>query len=159
MEPVRVATPIISTPIVSKNTAQPGKAVSIVIENAKEAPQSPEDAPIDPNSPAERAMLPDEPWHQSPLFYEMANFLGVEARDYDGMADKISVITDYAIQKANSSKVEDIMYTLRQLEDKLQPPGWDERRVNHLYRFLRMEARYDASKKALSAYTKTGKWE
>ena len=158
MEPVRVATPITSQPIVSKNTAQPGKAVSIVIENAKEAPQSPEDAPIDPNSPAERAMLPDEPWHQSPLFYEMANFLGVEARDYEGMAEKISVVTDWAIQETNSNKIEDIMHTIRGLEDKLQPPPWGERRVDNLYRFLRIESRYNATKKALGAFTKTGRW-
>lgn len=153
--------PRIAQPIVSKDTAQPGKPVQITIETAPEAktPVQPGETPVDPNSPEERQnLIPQENWQTDPLFYELANFLGVESREYDVAADQISVITDWAIQEAGSNKIEDIMHAIRGLEDKLQPPPWGERRYSHIYRALRMEARYQASKKALGAYTKTGKW-
>lgn len=114
---------------------------------------------VDPMSPEERnELIPQENWATSPMFYEIANFLGVESREYDSSAEKISVITDWAIQKSGSNKVEDIMHTIRELEGKLQPASWGERRVSHVYQFLRMEARYDAARRALGAFTKTGKW-
>lgn len=124
------------------------------------APVDEGEAPIDASSPEERAeLIPQEAWQTSPMFYEIANFLGVDTREYEGAADEISVITDWAIQKTGSNKVEDIMHTIRDLEHKLQPPAWGERRYSHIYKFLRMESRYDASKKAVGAFTKTGKWE
>lgn len=152
MEEVRIA-----KPIVSSNTAQPNQPVQITVQPVEETQT--EDAPIDPNSPEERAQLPDEEWSRSPLFYEVANFLGIESREYDNLKDQISVVTDWAIQKNNSNKVEDIMHAIRELEDQLQPPPWGEKRVSNLYRFLRLESQYSASKKALGAYTKTGKWD
>lgn len=156
MEDVRVAQPIIS-----KNTAQAGKPVSITIETAPTVAPPPESGsdPIDPNSPEERAnLIPQQSWQTDPLFYELANFMGVEEREYDVAAERISVITDWAIQQAKSNKVEDILHSIRGLEEKLQPPPWGERRFDHIYRFLRMESRYNSAKKALGAYTKTGAW-
>jgi hypothetical protein len=150
-----MADSIQASPIVAHDTAEPSQPVKISIEPDPDAQQ----APIDPNAPAERQeLIPPGDWHTSPLFYEIANFLGVDAKDYEATADQISVITDYVTQKANSGKIEDIMHGIRELEDKLQPPPWGEKRVSHIYRPLRMASRYDAAKKAMGAFTKTGKW-
>ena len=148
--------PKVASPIVAKDTAEPAQPVKISIETDPDAQQ----APIDPNDPAERQeFLPSDDWHTSPLFYEIANFLGVDAKDYEATADQIAVITDYVTQKAQSGKIEDILHGIRELEDKLQPAPWGERKVSHIYKFLRMASRYDAAKKATGAFTKTGKWE
>ncbi len=155
-------TPRIAKPIVSENSAQPAQPVHISVEPAKEVSTEPTDeqAPIDPNSPEERQeLIPQENWQTSPLFYELANFLGVDSRDFDSSAEQISVITDWAIQQSGSNKVEDIMHTIRALEEKLQPAPWGEKRASHIYRALRMESRYEAAKKAMGAFTKTGKWD
>lgn len=152
--------PRVASPIVANNTAEPSQPVKISIEPDIDAPAvSNEEDPSDPNSGAEKQeLIPQDDWHTSPMFYEIANFLGVDSKDYEGAADQISTITDWAIEEANSNKIEDIMSTIRGLEDKLQPPPWGERRYSNIYRALRMEARYKASKQALGAFTKTGKW-
>jgi hypothetical protein len=150
------------TPVVSKNTAQPSKSVQIVIQNTPEVKEGISDAetPIDPNAPDERAeLIPQDNWQTSPMFYELANFLGVPEGQYEANAEQISVITDYAIEHANSNKIEDIMHTIRELEGKLQPPPWGEKRVTNIYRALRMEARYNSAKKAMGAFSRTGKWD
>lgn len=141
----------VAKPIQSQTTT-----TDVVVPLAPEAPKV--DTPVDPNSPEERAESPTDPWQTSPLFYELSNFLGVESREYDALKDQISVITDWAVREANSNKLEDITHKIRELEEKLQPPAWGEKRVNHIYRFLRLESRFDATRKALGAYTKTGKW-
>lgn len=152
MEEARVA-----KPITTQTTPQAPVADSVVSETEETTSQ---DQPVDPNSPEERAeLIPQDNWATSPLFYELANFLGVDSKDYDSSADQISVITDWAIERGGSNKVEDILHTIRELENKLQPVSWGERRVAHLYRALRMEARYEATKKALGAFSKTGKWD
>ena len=153
MEEARVAKPTTAP----QQITQP-QVVDSVVSQSDEATNTTE--PVDPNSPEERAeLIPQDNWATSPLFYELANYLGVDSKDYDGTADQISVITDWAIERGGSNKVEDILHTIRELENKLQPPAWGERRVAHLYRALRMEARFEASKKALGAFTRTGKWD
>jgi hypothetical protein len=152
-------TPI--SPVVETKTPAP---VQIKIEPV---PQNTEGAEAEENNPEEPIVVPTNPeelmptgsWETSPLFYELANFLGVDSRDYEANADKISLITEYAINKTNSNKVEDIMHTIREMEEKLQPAPWGQNRASHLYQFLRMAARYDAIKKATGAFTKKGVWE
>jgi hypothetical protein len=139
------------TPLV-QSTAEAGQPVKILVQSA-------EPPPVDPNSPEERnELIPQENWQTDPLFYEISNFLNLESREHGAMAEKVAAITDYAIREAGSNKPEDILNAIRSLEDRLQPPEWGVRRINHIYKFLRLESIYDAHKKALGAYTRTGKW-
>lgn len=144
---------------IAESTAEAGQPVRIVVQPA--VPEHPTSTdPIDPKSEAERSeLIPNQNWQTDPMFYELANFLNVDSRDYDQMADKISVITEWAINETSSNKIEDIMHSIRGLEERLQPPEWGQKRINHVYNFLRMNSQYQSHKKALGAYTRTGKWD
>ena len=96
--------------------------------------------------------IPLENWQISPLFYEVAHFLGIEEGDYEKSAQKLSLITDWAIEKANSNKMHDILPVIRELEDKIMQPTWGETRYGNLYRYLRLAVKRDSYDKALSAF-------
>ena len=101
--------------------------------------------------------IPQENWRGSPLFYELTSYLGVDSKDYENAAEKISLITDWAITEGKSSKVEDILVRIRGLEDKLMKPTWGETRYGNLYRYLRLAVKRDAFDKALSAFENRAK--
>lgn len=96
--------------------------------------------------------IPQENWRVSPLFYEITSYLGIEEGDYEKSAEKVSVITDWAIMKAGSNKVHDILPVIRELEDKIVKPSWGETRINNLYRYLRLAVKRDAFDKAMKAF-------
>ncbi len=98
--------------------------------------------------------IPQEEWRLSPLFYEVANFFNLEPKEYQGAADKLSIITDWAIEEANSNKLHDILPVIRKLEDKIQRPAWGETRYGNLYRYLRLSVKASAWNKALKAFEK-----
>lgn len=96
--------------------------------------------------------IPSEDYKTSPLFYEVANFFNIEAKQYSQAADKLSVITDWAIEEANSNKLHDILPVIRQLENKIMKPNWGETRYGNLYRYLRLSMKRDAWNKALKSF-------
>lgn len=98
--------------------------------------------------------IPSEEYLRSPLFYEVANYFNIESKEYQGAADKLSIITEWAINEANSNKLHDILPVIRQLEDKIMRPAWGETRYGNLYRYLRLAMKKDAILKAVGAYEK-----
>jgi hypothetical protein len=99
---------------------------------------------------------PTDHYATSPLFYEVANYFGVEQGDFDVAKEKLSVIVDHVIQSSGSDKAEDILVELRKLEDQIQPPAWDEKRYNNLYKYIRLAMKHDAFGKALGAFRRDG---
>jgi hypothetical protein len=95
--------------------------------------------------------IPQEDWKVSPLFYEVANFFNIEPKLYEKAAEKLSLITDWAIEQANSNKLHDILPVIRQLEDKITQPAWGETRYGNLYRYLRLAVKRDSFNKALGS--------
>lgn len=98
--------------------------------------------------------IPSEEYLRSPLFYEVANYFNLEPKEYQTAADKLSVITEWAINEANSNKLHDILPIIRNLEDKIMRPAWGETRYGNLYRYLRLSIKRDAFNKALGAFEK-----
>jgi len=98
--------------------------------------------------------IPQEDWKVSPLFYEVANYFNIEPKLYEKSAEKLSMITDWAIEQANSNKLHDILPVIRQLEDKIMKPAWGETRYGNLYRYLRLAVKRDSFDKALKAFEK-----
>ena len=96
--------------------------------------------------------IPLENWEASPLFYEVANYFSIEPTNYKQSAEKLSMITDWAIGEANSNKLHDILPIIRGLEDKIMKPAWGETRYGNMYRYLRLAVKRDAFNKALGAY-------
>lgn len=97
-------------------------------------------------------LIPTDSYLTSPMFHEIANFFGIEPKFYEAAKDQISVITDWAITKGQSNKIEDIYTQIRSLEDKLMPPNWGETRYQNLYRYLRMASKRDSFNQALKAF-------
>lgn len=93
-----------------------------------------------------------EPYLTNPFFYEIANYFGVEQRDFEIAKDKLSVIVDWAYEETKSKKPEDILLKIREVEDNLQSPDFGERRFANVYKYVRLAARSQAIKKAMSAF-------
>src|SRR3990167_5395884 len=100
--------------------------------------------------------IPEENWRVSPLFYEVASFLGIDEKNYETAAPKMSLIVDWAITQAKSNKVHDLLPIISQLERTLMPPTWGERRYEVLYRYLRLAIKRDAFEKALNSFKMKG---
>ncbi len=131
-------------------TAVPDKAVKDITTSSKETI-----AP--PSAPPEKDItIPEENWKISPLFYELASYLGVEEKEWGKSADKMSIITEWAIKEAKSNKIHDMLPVIRKLEDKIMKPAWGETRINNIYRYLRIAMKRDAFDKALSAFETQG---
>ena len=119
--------------------------------------------PIDPETPKNEHLVEDEkvagdmtipsdPYLTSPLFYEVTQYFGVQQGEYEAAKNELSAIVDYIITEGKSNKTEDILVNLRQLEDKLQPPGWDEKRYKNVYKYIRLAAKKSSFEKAMSAF-------
>ena len=99
-------------------------------------------------------LIPQEDYRTSSLFYEVANYFGVEQRGYDEAKDKLSLITDWVIMKTGSNKLEDVLPAIRELEDAIQRPAWGETRYGNFYRYLRIMMQKEKVDKILGAYEK-----
>ena len=97
-------------------------------------------------------IIPQEDYRTSPLFYEIARYFGIEEPDYEESKEKLSMVADWAVMKAESKKIGDIMIAIRKLEDSVRPPAWGEKRYTNVYRYLKLLLRYDDLDKMLSVY-------
>ena len=84
------------------------------------------------------ALIPTDPYYMDPLFYEMANYFGVEQEEYGSAKNKLSEILEYVIRDTKSNKPEDVLKALRELEDTVQPPEWGEKRYTNVYKYVRL---------------------
>lgn len=133
-----------------EKTAEPTPEIAKVVESKVEikedivTPEKEEDfKPIE---------TPMGDYKTSPLFYEIANYFSIEPSDYEKSSDKLSIITDWAIQEANSRKLQDILPIIRELEDTLAKPVSGETRIAIVYRYLRLAIKVDSFNKALNAF-------
>lgn len=102
-------------------------------------------------------LIPQMPYYSDPLFYEVANFFGLKQEDYDAAKNQLSDIVEFVIRDVNSNKVEDIIPRLRELEDSIQSPGWDERRYANLHKYIRLADKQSTIGKMMKAYEKRSK--
>lgn len=102
-------------------------------------------------------LVPQENYLDSPLFYEVANYFGVEERQYSQAKNYLGEIVDWAIMRAKSNKIENILTQLNKIEQLMMPPGWGEERYKHVYRYVRLAAKADSMNKLVGAYEKKGK--
>ena len=139
----------IAKPIVDQSTpAQQPVPVSVVQNDPK--PIEPVDSEPKPEGDWQN-LIPQEHYLTSPLFYEVANYLGVEQGEYEQVKEKLSEITEYVIKSTNSNKLEDVLTGLRSLEEKVMPPGIGERRYAKIYQYVRLLSQRDSFNKALKA--------
>lgn len=119
-----------------------------------------QDAPLDPNSPAERAeLVPQEGWRFDPLFHEATHFLGVDEREIDNYADKVASIVNYFVQKNNTRDAESIFSDIRKIDESLYRMDPYEKKVNIIYRYLQLAVKRDSVTKAMGAMERQSPWK
>lgn len=101
-------------------------------------------------------LIPSDPYYMDPLFYEMANYFGINQEEYGTAKNKLSEILEYVIRDKKSNKPEDVLSGLRALEDKIQPPGWDEKRYTNVYKYIRLATKDQTIQQAMKAFEKGG---
>jgi len=117
-------------------------------DKAPETPvkESEGDAPADP--------LLDGYYMTNPFFHELANFFGIEQRDFESTKDKLSVIADWAYKESQSKEPGEILLTLRRLENKIQPADWGEKRYSNVYKYIRLAMQKQSLEKSMAAFEK-----
>lgn len=135
--------------------------------SAAPAPQTAEDPAVEQTSKTEQVKeitdttpdavdpLLDGHYATNPFFYEVANFFGIEQEDYEVAKEKLAAIVDWAYQETGSKKPEDILLKLRELEDKVQPAQWGEKRYTNVYRYIRLASQKQSVEKAMQAFERS----
>lgn len=129
---------------------------------AETAPEIPQDVATE-ETPADKALSePDAidplvaPYVTNPFFYEVANYFGVEQKDYEYAKDKLATIVDWAFEETKSKKPEDLLLKIRELEDTLSSPDFGERRYSNVYKYVRLASRKQSLDKAMKSFQKKG---
>lgn len=143
------------TPAPAEKVSVPESPVEAKPTNTPETPEvndNPEAGKADP--------LLDGYYKTNPFFYEVADYFNIAPQDQADAAPKLSVIVDWLVQKFDVHTPEDILLKLRQSEDLVQKPGWDEKRYTNLFKYARLEAQQKSIGKAMAAFQKdpNAKW-
>ena len=130
-------------------STQEEKQESIPKEEKKETPveavnNDPEAGKADP--------LLDGYYLTNPFFYDVANYFSVEPKDFDIAKDKLSMIVDYVVTEYDLKEATDVLLKIRELEDSITPPSWEEKRYNNLYKYIRLATKKASLTKAMKAY-------
>lgn len=112
---------------------------AIVEDKPVEEPEKPI-VTVKPKSEEEvEKLIPQEPYQTSPLFYKLAEYFELSPKDYNSVADKLSIIADWAITKMRTNKTSTILNAIQTLEGSITKPTWGESRYANLYRYLRLQ--------------------
>jgi len=128
--------------------------VNVTTSPAPDAPAT-ETPPVD-DTPRVDTLIPKDPYYMDPLFYEVANYFGLQQEDYASAKNKLSDIVDYVIRELNSNDPAEVVSKIRELEDVVQPPAWDEKRYNNLHKYIRLASKKQSISQAMKAFEKGG---
>jgi len=100
------------------------------------------------------SLIPSDPYYMDPLFFEVANYFGIESGDYDAVKTYLADIVDYVIRDIQSNEPDKVLLAMRALERRLEPPGYDEKRYKHFHKYIRLAQKQGAITDAMRAYEK-----
>ena len=147
-------------PIVNPSTPTPVVEVPVV-ENVSKAEQVNQLSEV-PNETKEidvDTLIPSDPYYMDPLFFEVANYFGLDQADYDGAKLKLADIVDYVIRDIKSNQPDKVLLALRALERGLEKPGYDEKRYSNVHKYIRLAQKQGAITQAMKAFEKEEKHE
>lgn len=136
-----------------KAKSQPAPAET---DAPQQVPEAEEYTPPEDDTPKVDKLIPSDPYYMDPLFYEVANYFGLQQEDYGTAKNKLSTIVDYVIREINSNDPAEVLTKIRELEEKVQPPSWDEKRYNNLYKYIRLASKSQSIQQAMKAFEKGG---
>lgn len=146
----------IATPKVSPSAPQ--TSVDSPVEPAKVDSESKTDKVVE-DTPEEKkevdveSLIPSDPYQLDPLFYDIANYFGLEGqRDFEDSKFKLSEIVDYIIRDIKSNKPDDVLLKLREIENSIQPAAWEEKRYKNVYKYIRLAQKKTTVTRAMKAF-------
>ncbi|MBI2601412.1 hypothetical protein HYW42_05700 [Candidatus Daviesbacteria bacterium] len=127
-------------------------------QEAQSEQVSQEDQISDSDFEAAKDLIPQDDYRSSPTFYETLAFLGIPANNDYLVKEKVSDVVDFAVIKSKSNQIEDILGTIRALEDRMTTPLPGESRLDRLANYVRILMKQNGLNekfgKLLSAYEK-----
>lgn len=87
-----------------------------------------------------------------PLFYQVANYLGIKPQEHLVLANKLNSILDWAVQRAGTRDTAEVLYSIRQIEKMMPHYSSDERRYAVIYRYIKLMSERDAIDKQIQSY-------
>lgn len=148
--------------VVKPQTGTPAPAPTVAdapvveAESHVEQLQKLTDAPNEQKQVDVDSLIPSDPYYMDPLFYEVANYFGLEQEDYDAAKNKLSDIVEYVIRQNKSNSPETVLKAIRQMEQSIQPPSWDEKRYTNVHKYVRLAAKKGTIEQAMKAFEKEG---
>lgn len=83
---------------------------------------------------------PVEDWTKyDPKYRAAADYLGIDVNnEWPRQKRKLDYILDWATKESGSEKTIDILGKIYELDKKFGYPSWDDRKINHIYRHLKI---------------------
>jgi len=126
-------------PIVNTNQPLPTKTEDLVPGQTQEVLKT-EEAPQEEKKESrwETKLSPSDPYFMDdPLFYKVADYLGMNSRSMDFNKNKIIEIMNWGRNESPTKDDGDVLLRIKDLESKTgQSPGMSERRYAILYRYI-----------------------
>lgn len=88
----------------------------------------------------------------NPYFLRVAEYFGVDQRDYSQASSKIEAIVRWAEKETKSKNIGDILRVIGQTSRKLQSPGFGEKRYAIMYRYVKLAQQRMGIQKEMEAY-------
>lgn len=103
-----------------------------------------------------KPQVTQQDYRTSPLFYQVAEYFGVDSHEYEDAKNKLSAIVDWAAESSKSSNVEDILLKLRETEEKVARLDPFEKRYKMMFRYVMLKGKEASIQKSLKAFEKGG---
>lgn len=77
-------------------------------------------------------------YRRNPVFLQVANFFGVNQREYPLAVNKVAEIIDWAAQEVGSNNISEILSKISTTSKGLRSSGYNERPYAVLYRYIKL---------------------
>lgn len=102
-------------------------------------------------------LIPRDSYQTDPTFYAVADYFNIAPEDYPVAKDYLSEIVDFVIRDTQSNDSSEILAKIREIENKVQPPQWGEKRYWNIRKYIRLATKKNSIEKAMSAFEKEDK--
>src|SRR5258706_10599095 len=90
----------------------------------------------------------------NPLFLKVAEYFGIDQREYPRAESKLTSILEWASETSKSKNIGDILKEIAKTSKHLQSAGYGEKPYAILYRYIKLDQQGRDLKKQMEAYKK-----
>ncbi len=77
-------------------------------------------------------------YRNNPIFLKVAEYFGIDQKEYPNAVNKIAAIADWAVGETNSQNPSAVISKIAETSRSLQSPGMGERRYAILHRYIKL---------------------